>query len=247
MEEKVANIILAAAKLPGYKIHPYETYARLNIFGINDINHPKDLFKADVRMLTAAAKSFAKTHYRKLGAIGFGTGLPGGPWGAAAGVTIDLEEYLRRVFLMTQEIGHVYGVIPPAFVDNVNKNTDEYFAEVQAEILKAIMIGLGISGVSMTITEIAKLIATKETKEIIAQKISNQIITWLVKQIARRLGIQLTKRQISQGVLRFIPIWGGFINAAFCYKSMQLIGNNLINAFEMEHNSVRETVLKYWQ
>ena len=137
MKEAIANILLSAAKLPGYRIHPCETYARLKIFGVDEINHPKDLFDADVKMLTKAARAFAETHCRKLAAIGFGTGLPGGPAGVAAGVTIDLEEYLRRVFLIFQEIGHVYGIIPMPFVDTVNENTSEYYADVQSRNIES--------------------------------------------------------------------------------------------------------------
>ncbi len=247
MEEKIANIILSAAKLPGYKIHPYETYARLKIFGINDIDHPKDLYKADIQMLTDAAKSFAGKHSIKLGATGFATGLPGGPWGMAAGVTADLEEYLRRVFRIAQEIGHVYGLIPMPFVDSVNEDVDEYYSAAQKEILKAILIGVGLGGVSMGIAETAKRIARKEAEGILSKKISDKLITQLANRIARILGGNLTQEQISVRALKFIPILGGVLNSFFCYKSLQFVGNNLINNFEKEHNSVRKNVLKYWQ
>ncbi|MGO9378044.1 MAG: hypothetical protein ACLP29_05770 [Dissulfurispiraceae bacterium] len=247
MKEAIANILLSAAKLPGYRIHPYETYARLKIFGVNNINHPKDLFDADVKMLTKAARAFAETHCRKLAAIGFGTGLPGGPAGVAAGVTIELEEYLRRVFLLSQEIGHVYGIIPMPFVDTVNENTSEYYADVQAEILKAILIGMGIGGITMTVSEIAKLVAAKEAKEIAVKKISNKIITELAKQIAKKLGVRLTQGQMSRRALRIIPVLGGGVNAVFCYTGMKVIGNRMIDTFEKEHKSVRRTVRKYWK
>ena len=170
MEEKIANIILSAAKLPGYKIHPYETYAKLKLIGFNDIEHPKDLFKSDIQMLKEAAKSFAGKHSIKLGATGFATALPGGPWGMAAGVTTDLEEYLRRVFLISQEIGHVYGLIPMPFADSVNEDIDEYYAAAQKEILKAILIGVGLGGVSMGIGETAKRLAKKEAEGILLKK-----------------------------------------------------------------------------
>ena len=88
-------------------------------------------------------------------------------------MTIDLEEYLRRVFLISQEIRHVDGIIPMPFVDTINENLSEYYAAVQAEILRAVMIGFGIGRITMTISEIAKLVAAKEAKEIAVKKISS--------------------------------------------------------------------------
>jgi len=50
---------------------------------------------------------------------GFVAGVPAGLWGVTAGTVIDLEEYVRRLFLMAQQIGHIYGLIPNPFSEGV--------------------------------------------------------------------------------------------------------------------------------
>ncbi len=247
MEEKIGKIILAAKNLPGYKIHPLETYTKLKSYGINDVTHPKNLFNQDIDIITKAARSIVAKHRIRLAATGFISGLPGGPWGIAGGTVADLEEYIRRMFLLAQEVGHVYGLIPIPYVETISDDAEEYFDTVQEEVFKAILIGLGIGGFSMAATQLSKFVAEKEAKEILARKISQKVLTELAKRIARVLGIQLSKRQISRIVLRAIPILGGGFNATICYYSLKALGNNLIKHFREDHLSIKESVMSHWE
>ena len=102
MVEKISAVVQYIGKLPYAKVHPNETYAQLSLLGMNDVKHPKDLYKYDPALLNKYAKTFIAKERIKLAGIAFGTGLPGGPVSITGGALLDMEEYVRRIFILAQ-------------------------------------------------------------------------------------------------------------------------------------------------
>lgn len=246
ISETVTDIILSAGHLPGFKKHPFETYNFMKkTFSVTGIEHPKDLYNIDKIILRMSAEKIIVKHKREFALAGLAAGLPGGPWGMAAGNAIDLEEYLRSLFGLAQEIGHVYGIIPNPFIEDIANSVDDYFEGAKEQILKSVLIGLGVGSVSMGITEIADLLA-QESEEILFDKVSERMITELAKRIGKALGVEVTMKSTSKLVSSAIPIIGGIVNAYFNYKAVDLIGKNLIKNFEREHLKVKPRVIEFW-
>jgi len=247
MVEKISAVVQYIGKLPYAKVHPNETYAQLSLLGMNDVKHPKDLYKYDPALLNKYAKTFIAKERIKLAGIAFGTGLPGGPVSITGGALLDMEEYVRRIFILAQKVGHIFGVIPIPFVKFIPDNIEDYFDSVHEEILKVVLLGFGTAGVSMGISQFSKFLAEKEAKEIIQRKISEKAITDLSMKVAKVLGKEVTKKSIGRTVGRIIPVVGGAINATFAYFALKKIGNNLVNNMMKEHLEVKPHVIYYWQ
>ena len=247
MNEKISAVVRYIGKLPYAKVHPDETYAQLSLMGMNDVKHPRDLYKQDPALLSKFAKTFIAKERIKLAGIAFGTGLPGGPISITGGVLLDMEEYVRRVFVLAQKIGHTFGVIPIPFVKFIPENIEDYFESVHEEILKAVLLGFGTAGVSMGIAQFGKFLAEKEAKEIIHKKISEKAIAELSINVAKVLGKELTKKSISRSIGRIIPIVGGAVNAIFAYFALKKIGDNLVKNMMNEHLEVKPNVIYFWE
>ena len=247
MDEKISAVVQYIGKLPYVKVHPNETYAQLSLLGINDVQHPKDLYKYEPALLSKYAKTFIEKERIKLAGVAFGTGLPGGAASITGGVLLDMEEYVRRIFILAQKVGHTFGIIPIPFVKFIPENIEDYFDSVHEEILKAILLGFGTAGISMGIAQISKLLAEKEAKEIIHRKISEKAITELSINVAKVLGKEISKKSISRATGRIIPIIGGAVNATFAYFALKKIGNNLVKNMMKEHVEVRPNVIYYWK
>ena len=247
MDEKISAVVQCIGKLPYAKVHPDETYAQLALLGMNDVKHPKDLYKYDPALLSKSAKVFIEKERIKLAGIAFGTGLPGGAVSITGGVLLDIEEYVRRIFILAQKVGHTFGVIPIPFVKCIPDNIEDYFDSVHEEILKAVLLGFGTAGISMGIAQFGKLLAEKEAKEIIHRKISEKAILELSKYVARAIGKEVTKKSITRTTGRIIPILGGAINATFAYYALRKIGDNLVKNMMKEHMEVKPNVLYYWE
>jgi len=247
MDEKISALVQYIGKLPYAKVHPGETYAQLSLLGMNDVKHPRDLFKYDPALLSKYAKTFIEKERIKLAGVAFGTGLPGGPVSITGGVLLDMEEYVRRIFILAQKVGHTFGIIPIPFVKFIPENIEDYFDSVHEEILKAVLLGFGTAGISMGIAQFSKFLAEKEAKEVIHRKISEKAITELSKNVAKVLGKEISKKSISRTTGRIIPIIGGAINATFAYFAIKKIGNNLVKNMMKEHMEVRPNVIYYWK
>jgi hypothetical protein len=247
MDEKISAVVQYIGKLPYAKVHPDETYAQLSLLGINDVKHPKDLYKYDPALLSKCAKTFIEKERIKLAGIAFGTGLPGGAVSITGGVLLDMEEYVRRIFILAQKVGHTFGIIPIPFVKYIPDSIEDYFDSVHEEILKVVLLGFGTAGISMGIAQISKLLAEREAKEIIHRKISEKSVTELSKNVAKALGKEVTKKSICRTTGRIIPIVGGAINATFAYLSLKKIGDNLVKNMMKAHIEVKPNVIYYWK
>ena len=247
MDEKISAVVQYIGKLPYAKVHPAETYAQLSLMGMHDVKHPKDLYNYDPALLSKYAKTFIAKERIKMAGIAFGTGLPGGPVSISGGALLDMEEYVRRIFILAQKIGHTFGVIPIPFVKLIPDNIEDYFDSVHEEILKAVLLGFGTAGISMGIAQFSKFLAEKEAKEIIHKKISKKAITELSMNVSKVLGKELTKKSISRTTGRIIPIVGGAINATFAYVALRKIGNNLVKTMMKEHLEVKPNVIYFWK
>ena len=160
---------------------------------------------------------------------------------------MDMEEYVRRIFILAQKVGHTFGIIPIPFVKYIPDSIEDYFDSVHEEILKVVLLGFGTAGISMGIAQFSKLLAEREAKEIIHRKISEKSVTELSKNVAKVLGKEVTKKSISRTTGRIIPIVGGAINATFAYLSLKKIGDNLVKNMMKEHIEVKPNVMYYWK
>lgn len=247
MVGNISAVVQYIGKLPYAKVHPNETYAQLALLGMNDVKHPKDLYRYDPALLSKYAKTFIAKERIKLAGIAFGTGLPGGPVSITGGVLLDIEEYVRRIFILSQKVGHIFGVIPIPFVKYIPDSMEDYFDSVHEEILKAVLLGFGTAGISMGISQFSKFLAEKEAKDIIQRRISEKTITELSMNVAKVLGKEVTKKSIGRTAGRIIPVVGGAINATFAYFALKKIGNNLVNNMMKEHTEVKPHVIYYWE
>jgi uncharacterized protein (DUF697 family) len=214
---------------------------------MNDVKHPRDLYKHDPALLSKYAKMFVANERIKLAGVAFGTGLPGGAVSITGGTLLDIEEYIRRIFILAQRIGHTFGLIPIPFVNSIPDSIEDYFDSVHEEILKAVLLGFGTAGISMGISQVSKLLAEKEAKEFIQRKISEKAITELSKSVAKVLGKEISKESISRTAGRIIPVVGGAINATFAYFALKKIGNNLVKNMMKEHMEIKPNVIYYWE
>ena len=247
MVGNISEVVKYIGKLPYAKVHPDETYAQLSLLGMNAVKHPKDLYKYDPALLSRYAKTIIAKERIKLAGIAFGTGLPGGPVSITGGALLDMEEYVRRIFILSQKVGHIFGVIPIPFVKFIPDSIEDYFDSVREETLKAVLLGFGTAGISMGISQFSKFLAEKEAKEIIQRRISEKAITELSMNVAKVLGKEVTKKSIGRTAGRIIPVVGGAINATFAYFALKKIGNNLVNNMMKEHMEVKPHVLYYWE
>jgi len=209
-------------KLPGYKIDPFEIWDRVGEISGEIIKHPRDTYKVDEFILDIVADDFIDSERNRLTLTGIVLGIPGGPISVGSS-GVDIEEYVRTLFRISQALGYIYGILPNPLIDDFNFKHGNF---IVAEILKIMALGIGMGGVSVAFVEGAKKLAEKEAKDIMRKRISDKLITKLAKEIANHLGMKLTKSTISKSVLKFVPILGGLASGFMTYLSVEKLGKS---------------------
>lgn len=229
----LSNVILKAGQMPGYKVRPAETYKNMKLQeGGSPLSHPKEVYSLEMKDLDKAADEIIKKHNIRFAATGAAVGAPGGPVAMFGGAVIDIEEYIRRMFLLTQELGHVYGVIPNPFSYEETNSNEEYFSSIQLEVMKAMILGLEGKGVKIGTLQ------TKEERE--KDDIDPETVYQLARKIADLVGKQKLKKHLAKVMGRSVPLLGGGINATLNYYFIKQLGGNLKDEIRQEHVYVRE-------
>ena len=122
--------------------------------GIAGINHPKDLFDQDIKQLRMVAENLIGGHKRWGAGVGFAAGAPGGIVGFVGGTAIDLEEYLRRLFRLAQEVGQVYGLIPNPFTESIDDSMHNYFENKKIKLHLDYKSGFSFSNLAFRIQKL---------------------------------------------------------------------------------------------
>jgi len=240
IENQVADIVLKAGSLPGFRVHPQETYSLISTkYGLSNISTPRDLYQIHSDRLKFIADELISSEKKKLAMIGFATGLPGGVVGITAGTVVDLSAYIRTAFVLSQRVAHVYGVIPNPYVDEIESDPELYFESAKEAIFKSVLIGLGAGLGGKLVTEVSQTVAKNVAKTIVRKPIQEVAITQLAKQIGKVVGKNFTKQGISKVAGKAIPILGGVVGASINWAAMRMMGNRLINELSTEHQRLR--------
>ncbi|GEM_PF-3044447 len=233
--------LLNAYKLPLYQVEPFEVWGKLSRAAKSLVSHSIDTYGIHEGIIDDLAQHYIDGAQKHLAMIGM-TGGVGGPVGIAT-MVLDIEEYVRVLYRLAQELGYLYGVLPSPLIPKeeiATLSSEDYMYTIREDILKIIALGSGVGGISLAIREVAKQIAQKEAKEILRKKISDKVITQLAKQIAKILGVKLTKKTISKTILRIVPIVGGIVSAGINYYAIGELGRSMQNAIKREREKYRQ-------
>lgn len=153
------------------------------------------------------ANSCIKSHLIKSSAISFTTGLPGG-LAIAGTVPADILNFYGNAIVLSQKLAYLYGW-PDGFLDN-DKVDDE------TKIWITMLIGsmLGATQANKAISDVAKLTAGHVARRLPRLALTKTVSYSVVKQIARWIGVQVTKSSFARGVSRIIPVLGGVLSAS---------------------------------
>lgn len=129
-------------------------------------------------------------------------GLPGG-LAMAATIPSDLTQYYYHVVVLSQKLAYLYGF--PDFCDEEGK-----LGDVACDLLTIFMGSMmGVKAADQGVNEIAKGVAKSAVGRLPRLVITKTAIYPLALQVARLVGMKLTKEGFAKAVGKFIPIAGG--------------------------------------
>ena len=221
------KVMKAALAVPGVKVERDKFLIRelLNYNISKDVikqavvDRPSNVVSIDI--INKIANSCINSHTTKVTAISAAAGLPGGLI-LMATIPADLAQYYWHVFVLAQKLAYLYG-----FPDLRDK--DGNLTDTACDMLTLFVgVMMGTSAANQAIRGIAKGLAEQVAKRLPQQALTKT--TWypLVKNVAKWIGVKLTKDVTAKGVGKIIPVLSAVISGVLtlatfrpCAKRLQ--------------------------
>lgn len=219
-EVSVWNKVLSTAlAMPGVKVNRKEYLTHI----LSMYCMPEDVKKAiatcpamvvNEKLIEKLANDVMGSHLKTVTSLSAVSGLPGG-WALAATIPADMAQYYYHVLVLSQKLAYLYGV--PSLCDENNNLTDE--AIDMLTIFVGVMSGVNIANQALkTISEaLAKQVANRLPRIALTKFMTYRI----AKDVAKWLGVSLTKATFSRGVAKFVPVLGAGISGSITYVTFK--------------------------
>lgn len=181
--------------------------------------------ESPVKVLTKAqinkiANGCIKYHLTLVCSASALAGLPGG-WAMAASIPADIAQFYGHVFALTQKLLYLYGWSDLS--DENGKLNDD-----TAQILTLFVgIMMGSHAATEAIKNLTKAFAQQVAVRLPKQALTKYAIYNVAKQVAKWIGIKLTKDGFAKGLAKVVPLIGAPISAGVTYWTFKPMANKL--------------------
>ena len=213
------KVLTTAMQLPGVKVNRDSFLKKELTIYCTDIQLAELLEKGTVgvipiEILDKIASESISYHVKLVTASSTALGIPGG-FAMVGTIPGDLAQYYYHVFALAQKLAYIYG-----YPDLCDENGN--FTEDAAEML-TIFVGVmgGVAAANKVIQEIAEQVQKEVLRRLPRYALTKGVLYPLVKQIAKWVGINLTKQSFSRGVSKLVPIIGGVVSGGLTYVTFK--------------------------
>ena len=175
---------------------------------------PIDLFDAEA--IERAARGVINSHLTTATVTSTAAGIPGG-LAMAATMPADIAQYYWHVLVVAQKLGYLYGW--PDLLDDKGQITEG----TRNVLTLFVGVMFGAQAASKLVGEIAKQVSLQAAKRLPQQALTKTIYYPVIKQVAKWIGVKMTKDTFGRGIGKAIPILGGVLSGAitaFSFKPM---------------------------
>lgn len=230
--EDVWNKVLRAAlAIPGSKVDR-EAFLRRALSkhvpdevwqcAIEETPHAAGISQETIRKIAASA---IKWHRAGVSSVSFAAGLPGG-WWVAGTMPADLSQFFWHVIVVAQKLAYLYGW--PELSSEDGELDDETL------LLLTLLIGvmLGAESAGKAISKLAERLATQVAGRLPKKALTKWGIYRLAREVAKWLGIKLTKDSFSRALAKMVPVLGGIISGTVTWVAFTTMTNRLARHLE---------------
>lgn len=171
------------------------------------------------------ATSSIQWHRTGVTAVSFTTGLPGG-WWMVGTIPADMTQFFWHVTVVLQKLAYLYGW--PSLADDEHEIDDETLH--MFTLFVGVMLGAGAA--AKAIGDIGEKFATQVLTRLPRQALTKWGFYRIAKQVARWIGIQLTKRTFARWISKAIPVFSGFLSGGISWVSFSMMSKRLRNHLE---------------
>ena len=155
-------------------------------------------------LIAKVARSSIKWHRAGVSATSALAGLPGG-WWIAGTVPVDLAQYFYHVLVILQKLAYLHGW--PSLLQDDEEVDDE------TKLVLTLFVGvmLGAQGAANGVSKLATAVGSEVAKRLPRASLTKYAIFQIAKQVAKWIGLNLTKKKFAELLGRAMPVVGGLL------------------------------------
>lgn len=124
-----------------------------------------------------------------------------------ATIPADLTQYFYHSVVVSQKLAYIYGW-PPLIEIQESGEIDE---ETKLTLMLFIGVMFGAQMAQEGLTKLSVAIASQLTKTLPRAPLTKYAVYQLAKQVAKWVGVKITKKKFAEWVGRAIPLVGGLV------------------------------------
>jgi hypothetical protein len=158
------------------------------------------------------ADSAINWHRLGVSAASAATGLPGG-WWLLGSIPADLAQYTYHVIVVLQKLAYLHGW-PALFREG--QEVDD-----QTKTVLTVFIGvtMGAKEAADGLTKLAAAFGEQVAKKLPQAPLTKYAVYQVAKQVAKWIGINLTKKKFAEFVGRAVPVVGGAVSGTITWMA----------------------------
>lgn len=166
------------------------------------------------------AKSCIAWHRVGVSSVSFAAGLPGG-WWIAGTVPADMTQFFWHISVILQKLAYLHGW--PELYEKEGQVDD------QTLLIFTVFIGVmfGAGAASKILGELAERVAVQVTRRLPQEALTKWGLYVLAKEVAKWIGVKLTKESFARFIARAIPIISGFISGTVTWVTFSIMSKRL--------------------
>ena len=213
------SVLATAMKMPGVKINR-EDFLRKELKKYCDertidmaIQYNPAKAGISKNIINKVSETVIDYETNKVSLLSVAASLPSSISFAAAGgaAVADITSYFAFIIRVVQELAYLYGFEEFEFhEDNVDSETMN---------LVLIFLGtmFGVQGASSVLGKLANSIAKQISKNLARQALTKGTIYPIVKQVAKTVGIRMTKQIFADSLASAVPVIGSLASGGLTY------------------------------
>lgn len=232
------KVMGAALSMPGVKVDrddflkkELKNYCSPEQLNLAISNRPINGVSKEI--IDRIANACINSHTTKVTTISAVAGIPGG-FAMAGTIPADMTQYYWHVFVLAQKLAYLYGF--PDLRDENGNLTDT------ASDMLTLFVGvmMGAPAANQAIKGLAKEFAKQVVKRLPQKALTKTMYYPIIKQIAKWIGVKLTKDTFAKGLGKVIPILGGVISGGLTLATFRPSAKRLQHKLQEEMFVINE-------
>ena len=237
-ELSLENVLMLAIKTPGVKIKR-DVFLRKELIKYCREDVIEEAIKGNPAkagipksLINKIARSVIDYETRKVSGLSVVASLPSSinALAAAGSASADITSFFAHVIRVVQELAYLYGF------PELGLNEDYIDAETMDTLMVFMGVMFGVQGASSALNKLADTVAKHVAKKLAQKALTKGVVYPIVKQIATKIGIHMTKQIFADTVASAIPIVGCVASGGLtwvmfrpqCFKLQRnLMSNNI--------------------